>query len=1291
MSKKFKAVVILTIILCVIVGSFLFVVLKPSRWSVEFITYLNDNILRDNGWTISVESMDGRFTSDIIFRNLYLKNDDSSVSIFSERSRVNLDFSKILTGKWAVSDLECENALVTLKMGGGESRQRELTFVKDLAHKGFSIRNLSVKETSLIVQDSLGESLYAFDLEGQIHSQDDFLRIRPRNFHVTDLKTRRHLILTGGEIDLGPRHVAAEAIEGSAGNFPFSITGIMTFSPKTELSVQLTLQGIDPKKYLTESYSQFLPAEEVDLELKLNTDLLTAHIDAMVYSSGRLKILSEGSLDLEKSGNDLTFRNGTLRIGSLRMSGDGSFLRGENLNLNLQVDSLNLKEFRVTANPTDITGSIRLSSTFGSGGIDDFTSIVALQNEEEGSQRFVMAAGRIDYKEDVIEFPDSLILDFGYGEVVVNGKFDLSKERVNVSLTADRVDLYPLGYVLGLESLRGDVQGTLNIVGYLRDPTVDGLLTVREGGYEKVAVSSASVSFLVHSIVSNRNGSMKAVASEGTLFDRPFDRGEFDVYFRGDTIRIANARIEGQNDYLTLSGKIVEYQSLLVDQMQLALKDKYFTNIGPIALHRLPDGLVFDPATFRMDEGEANVSFAYRGGQLKDGLVRVINLDLKDLWSVVGRDIPFVGAAFAEIEAKTVNGQLQMTGTVEVKDGVWNDIKFSNFLLTGSLGKNVLFIKEVRLTGPGNVSMTLSGFCGIKRSTPTGALEVDRESEVEFSSELRNFELALVADYIFEGWQLGGTTTGSFAMSGTASSPEIVFQFTIDNPRLDKIHGKTISGSGRYTDQRLYFEDLVGYTTSGHYVGEGYLPVDLALLPREKDRFLELDPISMKFRASTSRLDFLTPYFADIDSISGDIAIELSIEGTPSRPVRNGSIEVTDGRIYALMLDSPIKRVNGSATLKDNKFIIDKLTAASHAPPDVGWAKMLKSNLSQASGGKLFGKTKTPPEANIRITGSMDMTEFFRPSLAFLVSGKKVYIRTLLGEIEGIASLNLSVTGKDTVSIEGDIVPRESVLRMEFAGGESYDDVTYAEGTVTRYKLHFPIAGNLFIRNSQIDAELEGDMSIFKLGAGPYRYSGELNMLGGKFYYYSDVFNIISGHLMFDPTEFNPRMDIRATTAISGIDIEVTLSGDFEEPVVTIEDSRGFYSQGDLLQLLTMQKRFDQQGPSGGDLRAQPVYLLTKYLESELERSLARATPFIDDFDIEGSSSLLDNREDSDRAVKVGTRFSPNLYLSYKQSFSLTKPQVGAEYRLNRNVSLVVTYDENTGEMELKYRRKYKF
>ena len=105
-------------------------------------------------------------------------------------------------------------------------------------------------------------------------------------------------------------------------------------------------------------------------------------------------------------------------------------------------------------------------------------------------------------------------------------------------------------------------------------------------------------------------------------------------------------------------------------------------------------------------------------------------------------------------------------------------------------------------------------------------------------------------------------------------------------------------------------------------------------------------------------MDFLTPYFTYLDSVKGAIDIDLSITGTPDRPVRNGNITVSNGEVYYTLLAQPVSDVNGRAFLKDNMLILDRLTAKSHIPEDTNWGQDLRANLSRVSGGKLFGEKK---------------------------------------------------------------------------------------------------------------------------------------------------------------------------------------------------------------------------------------------------------------------------------------------------------------------------------------------
>lgn len=1289
MKRKRKAFIILTLVVVLLAGSVVYIILAPGRWTKEIVDYVNKSLMVDSGWSLSVGNLEGQLTSDITLENLHLRNRDASIVFFCETSELNLDFTQIVSGNWALSSLALDNVLVTLKDVGHDS-EFNMGFVEELAQHGLRVQALSINRSSLLVKEGLTEKLYSFELSGNLEPQAESLSFHFDNAQFRDFQTGTELDLQGGEMKVGASLASASDLSGLLNGYRIDLDGRVELDPETHLSASLVAREVDLLEFESWRLPDVLNADIADLHLDVDTDLTKAYVEIKIQESATSELIADLETQFSLEGENIRFSDSEILVHDASFSGSG-LLRGEtDLSLDLYVSDLDLVKFGLSGKSTKIQGTSRVNVALtGTNELSDVTAKVALQNDDYGSPEFLSLAGRVDYHAGTVSFPDSLTVNLGFGTVQVHGVIDLGKSETDLVLVLQETDLPAFTSFAGLEGgPEGVAYGKVGLTGFIDDPSVKGNLTVRKASYGGAEVSAVTTSFMINSLLKTRHGSLSAEAENAILGGVNIDDASLNLYFMGDTVLIANANATSGEEYLRLSGKVIGSEALVVDQLQSSLRGQFVSSLEPFSVHRTDGLLTIGPAHLKVNEGTLEANLEFRDGLLTDGHFSAINLDLDGVSTLLNRSLPFSGTAFAEFTAATPEEQLSFEGSFEIRDGTWEGMEFDALLFTASLEDDRVFIREMQLRKGQDIALDLSGFYTVETAGEE-FLKVSQDGNLSISSSFQDLDVKLLSPYLPQWWNLGGAATGSFAMSGTAASPEIGFSFTISDPRFSLIEATRISAVGRYIDHRVYFEDLVGFTKTGEYVGEGYLPVDFGVVPDEEDRWIETEPMAMRFTSRTSSMDFLTPYFADLDSITGNIEIELQLEGTPERPVRNGSIAVKDGEVYYTLLDIPISGINGKAFLKDNMLIIDELTAISTIPKDTNWGQDLRSSLARVSGGRLFGGKKGEARDNLRLTGTMDMTEFFYPNLAFLVDGEGVYVRTLLSEIEGVADVALSVTGKDAITVAGDITPDEAVLRMEFTGGEDFSEVPPEGGTVFNYRLNFPIPDKFFVRNSQIDAEVSGNMSIHKLGNEPFRYAGELDVVEGKFYYYSDVFNIEEGHLFFDPTELNPRLDIRATTDISGEQIFVSLTGELDDPVLVLEHSQNFFSQEDLLQLLTLQRRFDDNPV--GDIGRQSAFLFGKFLENELEKNLARANPLLDEFEIEGSTALIDPTDESGMAVKVGTRLTSNLSLSYKRSFSLVQPnQLGVEYRLNRNVSLVVTYDED-GQVHLKYRRKYQF
>ena len=82
---------------------------------------------------------------------------------------------------------------------------------------------------------------------------------------------------------------------------------------------------------------------------------------------------------------------------------------------------------------------------------------------------------------------------------------------------------------------------------------------------------------------------------------------------------------------------------------------------------------------------------------------------------------------------------------------------------------------------------------------------------------------------------------------------------------------------------------------------------------------------------------------------------------------------------------------------------------------------------------------------------------------------------------------------------------------------------------------------------------------------------------------------------------------------------------------------------------------------------------------------------YIDDINISGAAGLL-NGTDEDFELTAKRQIGDKTYLnlSYKKSFSFNQSQIGVEYKLNRNFSVVGNIDEE-GNLNLKYRYRYSY
>ena len=164
--------------------------------------------MSDSGWNLSIGNLEGQLISDIHLENIYLRNSDGSLVLFCETSALNLDFTQIITGKWALSNLVFDNVLITLKEAEDEI-DLDMQFMERLAYNGLRVKSLSVNQSSILVKEGLNEKLYSFEASGRLQPDGEAVSFHVSHATVHDFQTDHQLDLKRGKLKLGASQASA--------------------------------------------------------------------------------------------------------------------------------------------------------------------------------------------------------------------------------------------------------------------------------------------------------------------------------------------------------------------------------------------------------------------------------------------------------------------------------------------------------------------------------------------------------------------------------------------------------------------------------------------------------------------------------------------------------------------------------------------------------------------------------------------------------------------------------------------------------------------------------------------------------------------------------------------------------------------------------------------------------------------------------------------------------------------------------------------------------------------------
>jgi hypothetical protein len=1260
---------ILLPIIGVIVG--VIIILTPGLWQYQLESYINSRILNPNRWEISIGNIEGHLLTDISGRNIKLVHANGS-QISIPEIRANFNLIRSLKGIVSFEIIEIHHIEI-------KPNVNELSAVNPTA-SGKNIKNI----VPVLIKDlrmngqlavSVADSLQLIDMNvwSSVNPIDAGLSLYINYLDIAHKQSSLNLKIVNTDIQLSSLGISVRPFRAIFADIPAEGYLDYQWGASGNISGNLNVQNIE----IPEELFTTIPLQPKFSTLGANFDFRTdfREYSGSVSVKNSLGLNMSGDFSLDRNSDHVHINRIALESDSASLTINGIIEKNGRLNGNLSLKDFDLSKWLSNQRKTDLSGLVLFDILTKDNKIEDLSLTLEVQESELYPEDQITASGTLSFADSLLVLSDPLMLTVGPSAVIINGGADFKTNTLDFEAELHDANVFLINNFWADSLNRGTASGNMKVSGQMDKPLIDANLICEDIQYKNYNLETVEVNASVENDLTISDGFAQIKLGKGTWRNYSFDNGTIDLNYNPEEIKIDNIHIIAGDDFLQGSVELGKDNSITVNRIQLLRGGHYLVNIDPVTISREEENYIFQPFKFHIDDGIAE-GFLMKNHFI-EGKINFVNVDA-DIFSqfIKNPKRKISGMMFGEIGFSEVNSSQKLNIDMSIKKGSFVQRPFENLEAVVNYHDGILSFQQLYIAEGKNASANISG------SIPLG--QAGEKKEINLHTSFNNFNVQSVMQFLPDWFYLGGRGTGDFKITGTSAQPRYDFDVAVNDAMFELIPIGYAQGSGYYEAGKLTFEEFYSKKGVDAYSGYAILPLDLDYASETFRTILMNDSLDVLVKGSGDNMEYLSAYLADVDSLKGEFDLELRLSGKWDNIIRNGRLNVKAGKVYTTLLEQPIINLNGDATMIDNRLEIVTLKGSMPDPQN-----------------RLTGKNN---DKNVSISGHLDMTRFFKPYFNVQVSGNNVYFRSLIEDIEGLVDLDVTVTGRDTLVIGGDITALDVALFHPFTFNELGAMPDENRPFHVSYVLNFPINGDFRLTNTQVDILMNGEVSITKFDDRPSDFAGELFIREGKYYYYTDIITIVDGYMVFDKKGFNPYMDINAFTEIDNERIDISVLGTIDNPQLYFESTSNF-SQGDILQLLTWGKQFAKEDISS-DWRIQAQNILGSWFDTQLDRNLMELSGLnnlglVGDINISGASGMLDPRNVSISA-DISRRFSLNY--AYRRSLSLIAPNpefgeytdllhlVGVEYKVNRYLAMYMSLSSDTysGSDDLSYQVKYR-
>jgi hypothetical protein len=539
--------------------------------------------------------------------------------------------------------------------------------------------------------------------------------------------------------------------------------------------------------------------------------------------------------------------------------------------------------------------------------------------------------------------------------------------------------------------------------------------------------------------------------------------------------------------------------------------------------------------------------------------------------------------------------------------------------------------------------------------TANGWISYDRSAHLQIAAT--DAEIGPWAALLRPADTITGILFAQAEVQGKLDSPLVRYGMRLSGATYNGFLLGEFVSAGKLRSHEAEIDSVILRTPVGQYTAFGTIPLtsDSVLWLPDKTR-----PIKIHAETQGMGLHLVSMFLPDIESFTGDVHAEADIEGTLSAPSYRGHFQLRNGTVKVWQLVDPFTEVNLRMSLADSVATIEQATAVSKSGD-------VKGEITAS--GKMIFRTLTTLDYNLRI------------------EGKNVPVNYELADFEGRFDFSLVGEGYNPPLIYGDVFTHEAYYRDPFEAVDSLELMaTEVEIDTTRWDINInvEIPKNAWVKNEDVNAELEGDLRILR-EKGRWNYLGTLDLLRGSYDFLGRKFHNLRGSVIFDDIDqVDPRLNLEADVRLPTVrDTQVvagTVSGSQREITVKVE---GRLSAPKIIPPSWMDERSFIQAINPLGSSASATIGAAGLLTSELEQ-LGTHRLGVETFELRPSAT--GGFDPLQTELSIGTYLLSDVYVYGTGEFDLSKgTELGFEYRLknwlrvqgNRDRSNLYQFDLN--------------